>query len=75
MIIQEIVDERYAAVDVAGKGLVIFSSCSHAGICNVIADAQKRLQKPILAVCFLLFLCDFLMCVRLSVVSIWLDQS
>ncbi|EJD35448.1 hypothetical protein AURDEDRAFT_108975 [Auricularia subglabra TFB-10046 SS5] len=34
-------DERYLLVDVRGKGLVIFSACSHAGICNVVADAQK----------------------------------
>lgn len=46
----EILDERYAAVDVAGKGLVVFSSCSHAGICNVVSDASKRFQRPIYAV-------------------------
>ncbi|KAK4689919.1 hypothetical protein P7C73_g206, partial [Tremellales sp. Uapishka_1] len=40
-------DERYIAVDVKGKGLVIFSSCSHAGICNVIADAMERYSRPI----------------------------
>ena len=40
-------DERYAAVDVLGKGLVLFSSCSHAGICNVVTDAIKRFQRPV----------------------------
>jgi len=40
-------DERYAAVDVLGKGLVLFSSCSHAGICNVVTDAVKRFQRPV----------------------------
>jgi 7,8-dihydropterin-6-yl-methyl-4-(beta-D-ribofuranosyl)aminobenzene 5'-phosphate synthase len=40
-------DERYAAVDVRGKGLVLFSSCSHAGICNVVTDARKRFQRPV----------------------------
>ena len=40
-------DERYAAIDVLGKGLVLFSSCSHAGICNVVTDAIKRFQRPV----------------------------
>ncbi|KAF8893973.1 beta-lactamase-like protein [Infundibulicybe gibba] len=42
-----IMDERYAAVDVAGKGLVIFSACSHAGIVNVIKDAITTFSRPI----------------------------
>ncbi|KAF5320129.1 hypothetical protein D9611_010275 [Ephemerocybe angulata] len=42
-----IMDERYAAVDVEGKGLVVFSSCSHAGIVNVIRDAVKTFNRPI----------------------------
>ncbi|EKM54130.1 uncharacterized protein PHACADRAFT_174622 [Phanerochaete carnosa HHB-10118-sp] len=42
-----IMDERYAAVDVVGKGLVIFSSCSHAGIVNVATDAVNRFKRPI----------------------------
>ena len=28
MVLQHIMDERYAAIDVVGKGLVIFSSLS-----------------------------------------------
>ncbi|CAL1707439.1 unnamed protein product [Somion occarium] len=44
---EDIVDERYAAVDVAGKGLVIFSACSHAGIVNVVRDAVEKFQRPI----------------------------
>ena len=40
-------DERYAAVDVLGKGLVLFSSCSHAGICNVVTDAIERFGRPV----------------------------
>ncbi|KAF9012427.1 beta-lactamase-like protein [Cyathus striatus] len=44
---QHIMDERYAAIDVAGKGLVIFSSCSHAGIVNVVRDAVKTFLRPI----------------------------
>ncbi|KAI0305548.1 metallo-beta-lactamase protein [Multifurca ochricompacta] len=44
---QDIMDERYAAVDVLGKGLVIFSACSHAGIVNVVKDAVERFSRPI----------------------------
>ena len=42
-----IMDERYAAIDVAGKGLVLFSSCSHAGIVNVVKDAVQTLKRPV----------------------------
>ncbi|KAG8950402.1 hypothetical protein FRC00_007689 [Tulasnella sp. 408] len=42
-----IMDERYAAIDVKGRGLIIFSARSHAGICNVITDAVKSLNRPI----------------------------
>ncbi|KAG8946065.1 hypothetical protein FRC00_009786, partial [Tulasnella sp. 408] len=42
-----IMDERYAAIDVKGRGLIIFSACSHAGICNVVTDAVKSLNRPI----------------------------
>lgn len=35
-----ILDERYVAVHVQGKGLIVFSSCSHAGIVNVLLDAR-----------------------------------
>jgi len=40
-------DERYVAVDVKGKGLVLFSACSHAGICNVISDAIRTYDRPV----------------------------
>jgi len=33
-------DERYLAANVRGKGLVVFSMCSHAGVVNVLRDAQ-----------------------------------
>jgi 7,8-dihydropterin-6-yl-methyl-4-(beta-D-ribofuranosyl)aminobenzene 5'-phosphate synthase len=33
-------DERWLAVNVAGKGLVVFSACSHAGIVNVCKHAR-----------------------------------
>lgn len=36
-----IMDERFVAVQVRGKGLIIFSSCSHAGIVNVLLHARE----------------------------------
>jgi 7,8-dihydropterin-6-yl-methyl-4-(beta-D-ribofuranosyl)aminobenzene 5'-phosphate synthase len=35
-----LIDERWLAVNVAGKGLVVFSACSHAGIVNVCRHAR-----------------------------------
>jgi 7,8-dihydropterin-6-yl-methyl-4-(beta-D-ribofuranosyl)aminobenzene 5'-phosphate synthase len=35
-----LVDERWLAVNIAGKGLVVFSACSHAGIVNVLKHAR-----------------------------------
>jgi 7,8-dihydropterin-6-yl-methyl-4-(beta-D-ribofuranosyl)aminobenzene 5'-phosphate synthase len=35
-----LIDERFLAVHVAGKGLVVLSACSHAGIVNVLTHAQ-----------------------------------
>ncbi|KAL1411637.1 hypothetical protein Q8F55_002601 [Vanrija albida] len=40
-------DERYVVIDVKGKGLVIFSACSHAGVCNVVTDAVKEYGRPV----------------------------
>ncbi|KAF8314930.1 Metallo-hydrolase/oxidoreductase [Clavulina sp. PMI_390] len=36
-----IIDERCLVVDVATKGLIIFSSCSHAGIVNVVRHVKE----------------------------------
>ena len=36
-----IMDERYLAVNVKGKGAVVFTACSHAGVVNVLADARN----------------------------------
>jgi 7,8-dihydropterin-6-yl-methyl-4-(beta-D-ribofuranosyl)aminobenzene 5'-phosphate synthase len=36
-----LMDERFLAVHVAGKGLVVFSACSHAGIVNVLHHARE----------------------------------
>ena len=38
-----IMDERFLAVNVTGKGLVIFSACSHAGVINVLTHAKSSL--------------------------------
>lgn len=35
-----IIDERWLAVNVAGKGIVVFTACSHAGVVNVLKHAQ-----------------------------------
>jgi 7,8-dihydropterin-6-yl-methyl-4-(beta-D-ribofuranosyl)aminobenzene 5'-phosphate synthase len=35
-----ILDERWLAVHVKGKGLVVFSACSHAGIVNILKHAR-----------------------------------
>ena len=40
-----IVDERYLAVQLAEKGLVIFTACSHAGVINVLEDARARFPQ------------------------------
>jgi 7,8-dihydropterin-6-yl-methyl-4-(beta-D-ribofuranosyl)aminobenzene 5'-phosphate synthase len=34
-------DERYLAVHVKGKGAVVFTACSHAGVVNVLKDARS----------------------------------
>jgi 7,8-dihydropterin-6-yl-methyl-4-(beta-D-ribofuranosyl)aminobenzene 5'-phosphate synthase len=35
-----IMDERFVVVNVATKGLVVFTACSHAGVINVLTHAQ-----------------------------------
>jgi 7,8-dihydropterin-6-yl-methyl-4-(beta-D-ribofuranosyl)aminobenzene 5'-phosphate synthase len=37
---EALVDERFLAVNVAGKGVVVLSACSHAGIVNVLTHAR-----------------------------------
>ncbi|HVB80310.1 MAG TPA: MBL fold metallo-hydrolase [Candidatus Binataceae bacterium] len=36
-----LIDERFLMVNVAGKGLVIFTACSHAGVINVLKHARE----------------------------------
>jgi 7,8-dihydropterin-6-yl-methyl-4-(beta-D-ribofuranosyl)aminobenzene 5'-phosphate synthase len=35
-----LIDERWLAVSITGKGLVVFSACSHAGVVNVLKHAR-----------------------------------
>lgn len=42
-----LMDERYLAVNLKGKGLLLFSSCSHAGIINVLEAAKATFDIPI----------------------------
>jgi 7,8-dihydropterin-6-yl-methyl-4-(beta-D-ribofuranosyl)aminobenzene 5'-phosphate synthase len=37
-----LMDERFLAVHVRGKGLVVLTACSHAGVVNVLAEARDR---------------------------------
>ncbi len=44
-------DERFVAVNLRGKGLVVFSACSHCGIVNVLHEARRLMPEiPLLAV-------------------------
>jgi 7,8-dihydropterin-6-yl-methyl-4-(beta-D-ribofuranosyl)aminobenzene 5'-phosphate synthase len=46
-----IMDERFVAVNVAGKGLVVFTACSHAGVINVLKHAKASFPDvPLYAV-------------------------
>jgi len=36
-----LLDERFLAVNVRGKGVIVFSACSHAGIINVLTHARE----------------------------------
>jgi 7,8-dihydropterin-6-yl-methyl-4-(beta-D-ribofuranosyl)aminobenzene 5'-phosphate synthase len=37
-----LIDERWLGVHVAGKGLVVLTACSHAGVINVLKDARAK---------------------------------
>jgi 7,8-dihydropterin-6-yl-methyl-4-(beta-D-ribofuranosyl)aminobenzene 5'-phosphate synthase len=36
-----LIDERWIGINVAGKGLVVLTACSHAGVVNVLSHAQQ----------------------------------
>ncbi|MDX8539872.1 MAG: MBL fold metallo-hydrolase [Mesorhizobium sp.] len=38
-------DERYLAINVAGKGQIVFTACSHAGLINVLTHARARFPE------------------------------
>jgi 7,8-dihydropterin-6-yl-methyl-4-(beta-D-ribofuranosyl)aminobenzene 5'-phosphate synthase len=44
---ERVADERYLAVLVRDKGLVVLSACSHAGIVNVLTDARATFGAPL----------------------------
>ena len=37
-----ILDERYTAVRIKEKGILVFTACSHAGVVNVLKDAREK---------------------------------
>jgi 7,8-dihydropterin-6-yl-methyl-4-(beta-D-ribofuranosyl)aminobenzene 5'-phosphate synthase len=46
-----IMDERYVAVHVKDKGIIVFTACSHAGVINVLKNAQAVFARtPLYAV-------------------------
>jgi len=46
-----ILDERYVAAHVKGKGIVVFTACSHSGVINVLTDAKNAFgDVPLYAV-------------------------
>ena len=47
---EDILDERYVAVKIKGRGIVVFSACSHAGIINVCHDVKNQLQAKLVGV-------------------------
>jgi len=38
-----LMDERYLVANIRGKGLIVFSSCSHAGVVNVLIDVRRTI--------------------------------
>jgi 7,8-dihydropterin-6-yl-methyl-4-(beta-D-ribofuranosyl)aminobenzene 5'-phosphate synthase len=46
-----LMDERFVAVSVRGKGLIVFTACSHAGVVNVLKHASASFPNvPLFAV-------------------------
>ena len=40
-----IIDERFLAVRVRDKGIVVFTACSHAGVVNVLSHARESFSS------------------------------
>src|SRR5262249_23225658 len=40
-----LMDERYLAVHLKGEGILVFSSCSHAGVVNVLLNAREAFPR------------------------------
>jgi metal-dependent hydrolase (beta-lactamase superfamily II) len=38
-------DERFVAVKVKDKGLIVFTACSHAGVINVLKHAKTQFPR------------------------------
>ena len=55
-----VIDERWLAVHVAGKGLVVFSACSHAGIVNVLKHAHATFPRSLSMLSWEAFICPAL---------------
>lgn len=47
---EKLMDERYVAVKIRGRGIVVFSACSHAGIINVCNDVVSKLNASLTGV-------------------------
>jgi len=47
---EDVMDERYVACKIRGRGIVVFSACSHAGIVNVCNDAVEKLSSNLTGV-------------------------
>jgi 7,8-dihydropterin-6-yl-methyl-4-(beta-D-ribofuranosyl)aminobenzene 5'-phosphate synthase len=46
-----VMDERFVAVNIANKGLIVFTACSHAGVINVLKHAKSSFPDvPLYAV-------------------------
>jgi len=63
------------AIDVAGKGLVLFSACSHAGIVNVVKDAISSFSRPVYMLIGGLHLAGDSMTPRIEPTIEWISKS
>jgi len=41
-----LIDERFVAVKIMDKGVLVFTACSHAGVVNVLTHARNRFPGP-----------------------------